>query len=112
MIVLTSIVRNLALEYPKSQLNNGKFLIYLAARSKERGEAALRNIRADAQLKEASALREQGGLTDIKYQALDINDSNSINAFGKFLSSEHPEGIDIFINNAGVALDGFSMHRT
>jgi carbonyl reductase 1 len=106
---LTNAVRHLALEYPSSSFNNGKLLIYLTARSKERGEAAVQDMLADSKLKTASALAAAGGLTDIKFQALDVTDSRSISEFSKYLKEEHPDGIDIAINNAGIGADGFSM---
>jgi carbonyl reductase 1 len=102
-------VRQLALQYPKSSLNNGPLLLYLTARSKERGEEALEKIREDDQLKRASALQQYGGPTEVRYHQLDISQTNSIRMFSDFLKKEHPEGIDIVINNAGIAMDGFSQ---
>ncbi|KAK5098656.1 hypothetical protein LTR70_002545 [Exophiala xenobiotica] len=100
-------VRQLALKYPQSSLNNGPFLIYLTARNQERGEKALNDILQDLQLKEAKALQKDGGLSDVKYLPLDIDSQDSIKSFAATLKKEHPEGIDILLNNAGVALDGF-----
>lgn len=100
-------VRQLALQYPKSSFNDGPLLIYLTARNKERGEEAVRKIQEDSQLKEAKALREQGGLSDVRFCLLDIDDQDSIKSFASQIKKEHPEGIDILINNAGIALDGF-----
>ena len=101
-------VRQLALQYPKSAFNNGALLVYLTARNKDRGEEALEKIRTDDQLKRASALREDGGPTEVRYHQLDISQTNSIRGFSDFLKKEHPDGIDIVINNAGIAMDGFS----
>ncbi|KAB8339231.1 hypothetical protein FH972_022165 [Carpinus fangiana] len=103
-----AIVRNIALQYPKSSLNNGPLLIYLTARDASRGEQALKDINADSQLRDAKALRSDGGLADIKYHSLDVSSHQSIDAFASFLKKEHPEGIDLLVNNAGVALDGFN----
>ncbi|KAF2096656.1 carbonyl reductase [Rhizodiscina lignyota] len=103
------IVRNLALSYPSSHLNDGPFLIYLTARDSSRGEEAIRTLLSDAHLKKAKALSQDGGLTDIKFHPLDISSSESIQAFAGFVKQQHPEGIDILINNAGVAMDGFNM---
>jgi carbonyl reductase 1 len=100
-------VRNLALQYPKSALNDGPLLIYLTARDSGRGEAALQQLQTDEQLKRAKALAQYGGPTDVKYHQLDISDSKSIYSFCEYLKKEHPEGIDVLINNAGVALNGF-----
>ena len=103
-----AIVRNLALQYPKSSFNHGPFLVYLTARNQERGEEAVQNLHKDDQLAGAKALSDQGGLTDIKYHTLDISQTKSIQEFRDFIKQEHPDGIDILVNNAGIALDGFS----
>lgn len=100
-------MRQLALQYPKSTLNDGPFLVYLTARDRHRGEAALQQLQTDTQLKSAKALAQDGGPTAVKYRQLDISDSKSIDSFCEFLRKEHPEGIDVLVNNAGVALDGF-----
>ncbi|KAF1925422.1 carbonyl reductase [Didymella exigua CBS 183.55] len=105
-----AIVRQLALQYPKSPLNNGPFLIYLTARDKGRGEAALKQLEQDSQLKQAKALRADGGLAEIKYHYLDITDESSIKGLAKHLKEAHTEGIDFVINNAGIALDGFDSN--
>lgn len=101
-------VRNLALQYPSSPLRSGPFLIYLTARSAERGAEAVKKLNSDPVLKAAKVLAQDGGDTIIKFQTLDINDHGSIHAFRDFLKNEHPEGIDIVVNNAGIAMDGFS----
>lgn len=103
-------VRQLALQYPKSPLNNGPLLIYLTARDISRGEAALSSLNADPALRQAKALQSDGGLTSIKFHPLDIASSSSIAAFAKHLASTHPDGIDFVINNAGIAMDGFDLN--
>lgn len=105
-----AIVRNLALQYPKSPLNNGPLLIYLTARDKGRGEAALQALHEDAQLIKAKSLVGEGGLSDIKYHTLDIADTNSIKAFAEHLKTSHGDGIDFVINNAGIAMQGFDSN--
>ncbi|KAF2263177.1 carbonyl reductase [Lojkania enalia] len=102
-----AIVRQLALQYPESVLNNGPFLIYLTARSAHRGQAALRNLQEDAQLKAAKALAADGGLSEIRFHDLDITDSSSIRSFTEHVGRAHPDGIDFVINNAGIAMQGF-----
>ncbi|RAR03752.1 carbonyl reductase [Stemphylium lycopersici] len=105
-----AIVRQLALQYPKSPLNAGPFLIYLTARDQSRGEAALKTLEQDTQLKEAKALKADGGLSEIKFHLLDITSSNSIQTLASHLKQAHGEGIDFVINNAGIAMDGFACH--
>lgn len=99
-------MRQLALQYPTSKYNNGPFLIYLTARDQSRGQKAVEDLKSDKQLQSAKALQQDGGLTVVKYAALDIADETSIEDFAKFLKKEHGQ-IDILINNAGVAIDGF-----
>ncbi|KAJ0304883.1 hypothetical protein COL5a_004369 [Colletotrichum fioriniae] len=105
-----AVVRQLALQYPNSHLNNGSLLIYLTARDKSRGEQALSKIQGDADLKQAKALSTHGGAADIKYQQLDISDSSSISNLAAFLKKEHPDGVDFIINNAGIAMQGFDSN--
>ncbi|TQN66716.1 Carbonyl reductase [NADPH] 1 [Colletotrichum shisoi] len=105
-----AIVRQLALQYPKSHLNNGSFLIYLTARDKSRGEQAVQNIQGDAGIKQAKALSAHGGATEIKYHQLDISDTSSISDLSSFLKKEHPDGIDFVVNNAGIAMQGFDSN--
>ncbi|CBX93171.1 similar to carbonyl reductase [Plenodomus lingam JN3] len=102
-----AIVRQLALQYPTSPASNGSLLVYLTARDQGRGEAAVQSLENDAQLKQAKALKADGGLSEIKYHQLDITDSNSIRSFAAELKAAHEDGIDFVINNAGIALNGF-----
>lgn len=62
----------------------------------------------DAQLKKAKALASDGGLTSIKFRELDISKDESIHSLTNLMKNEHPDGIDVVINNAGIALDGYS----
>ena len=103
-----AIVRNLALQYPSSAFNNGPLLIYLCARDIGKGKEAVTTLEDDAQLKKAKALAQAGGLTTVKFHKVDINSGN-MSDFAGFLEKEHPEGIDMVINNAGIAMEGFSM---
>lgn len=100
-------VRQAALKYPRSPLNGGPLLIYLTARSEARGLEALESIHADSQLKSAGVLRKDGGLTDIQFFKLDIDNSQSISHFVDHLAETHPNGIDFIVNNAGIAKSFF-----
>ncbi|KAK5118156.1 hypothetical protein LTR16_004934 [Cryomyces antarcticus] len=102
-----AIVRNLALQYPKSPYHDGPFLIYLTARDQNRGEEALQSLYSDSELKRAKVLVQDGGDATIRYHQLDISDTGSITAFADYLKKEHPDGIDFVINNAGIAMQGF-----
>ncbi|KAK8159087.1 NAD(P)-binding protein [Phyllosticta citrichinensis] len=104
-----AIVRNLALTYPSSPLNTGPLLIYVTARDKTRGEAALSSLLADPLLIRSNVLSASGGgPVDITYHPLDISDRSSIQRFASTLRSRHGDrGLDVLVNNAGVALDGF-----
>lgn len=87
-------MRQLALQYPKSPLNDGLLVIYLTARDRGRGEEALRILQSDPELKKAKVLASDGGLTDIKFHELDISNTKSIQEFSSFLRKQHPDGID------------------
>lgn len=105
-----AIVRQLALQYPQSTFSGGPLLVYLTARSAERGNEAIKTLENDAQLKKAKALAADGGKTTIKFKELDITKDESIHSLSSFLKKEHPEGIDIVINNAGIAMDGYNIN--
>lgn len=105
-----AIVRQLALQYPSSTFNSGPFLIYLTARDQARGEEAVKTLQNDTQLKKANALASDGGLASIRYHGLDISRPKSITEFASSIQKEHPEGIDMVVNNAGIAMDGFDMN--
>jgi carbonyl reductase 1 len=102
------------LQYPKSHIHSGAFLIYLTSRDQGRGETAVKGLHDDAQLKQAKALKRDGGQSEIEYHQLDITDRKSLETFAAHLKETHGDGIDFVINNAGVALNGFSeyLHDT
>lgn len=102
-----AIIRGLALQYPRSSLNKGPLLLYLTARDKDRGNQAVTDLQQDPELSKAKALIKDGGLVDVKFKELDVEEGKSIEAFVKAMHEDHEGGIDILVNNAGVSLDGF-----
>ncbi|KAL1617844.1 hypothetical protein SLS54_007626 [Diplodia seriata] len=100
------LLRNLALQYPASALNTGPLLIYLTARDASRGQAALKTLEADDQLLKAKVLQAQGGPVSLAFKELDVSKNATIDAFARDLQQAHGS-IDVVINNAGIAMDGF-----
>jgi hypothetical protein len=39
-------------------------------------------------------LKADGGLAEVRYQAFDISNNDSIKEYGEYLKEKHPEGID------------------
>jgi carbonyl reductase 1 len=75
----------------------------LTARSAERGAEAVNILNEDPQLKQAKVLAQDGGDTTITFHELDISQTKSIQEFAAFLKQQHPEEIDVVINNAGTS---------
>lgn len=71
----------------------GVGVVYLTARDINRGIKAIQDLRNE----------------DVhpKFHQLDVTDANSVKKFAEYLKSEH-NGIDILINNAGVASKNFN----
>ena len=110
-----AIVRHLALQYPASSFSNNStlpLLIYLTARDQGRGESAVKSLQDDPDLKKAKVLAKDGGLSTIKYHGLDISKDDSIRSVADFLKEEHPDGIDMVVNNAGIAGHGFGNFQS
>lgn len=61
-----------------------------AARNVELGQAALKELNSK-------------GLSNIAFHQLDICDSASIDALAADMKTAHPDGINILVNNAGIA---------
>lgn len=94
------IVRRLANEFPSSTLyspsSSEKLTIYLGSRDLSKGEGAKKSILTDL----STTTRDR---VNIEVRQLDTSSHSSISA----LASELSPGLDILINNAGIALEGF-----
>ncbi|CAH8452083.1 unnamed protein product [Schistosoma turkestanicum] len=86
-----SIVEKLAEFYKAS----GEWDIYLTARNVELGQEAVNKL-------------NNKGL-NVKFHQLDITDPDSRKAFLKFVENTYPNGINIAVNNAGIAYKVDSM---
>lgn len=91
------IVRKLAKDFPSSKAygsTSENLTIYLGARDTSKGEEA-----------RSAILKEAGSMDRVKIEVrqMDISSHDSLKA----LAQEFKSGIDILINNAGIALDGF-----
>ncbi|EST07763.1 Short-chain dehydrogenase/reductase SDR [Kalmanozyma brasiliensis GHG001] len=93
------IVRRLANEYPSSPLSKStsdKLTIYLGSRDVSKGEDAKKSLQSEL----ASDILDK---VSIEVRQLDTTSHDSIVKLGSELQS----GVDILINNAGIAMDGF-----
>lgn len=103
-----AIIRKMALDYPKSKLNTGGQLhLYLTGRDSKRRRAAKELLRNDPVLVQAKVLHREGGPVQPRLAELDVTSEETIDKFEELLTSKHKHGIDVFVNNAGVSLDGF-----
>jgi carbonyl reductase 1 len=70
----------------------------------------LKELHQDAQLKQAKALKVDGGLSEIKFYTFDVTDKDSVKSLTQHLEKEHGE-IDFVVNNAGIAMNGFGKSQ-
>ena len=92
-------VRHICADYAKSPLNTGPLVLDLTARRPERGITALFDLLAEPDLQRAG-VRDRDGFITLRYHQLDTADPDSINRFRNYLKTEHPNGIDVRVNNA------------
>lgn len=92
--VVTGGNRGIGREVSKQLARHG-FHVVLAARDPARGEAVARELAA-----------ETGG--SVEALTLDVADPDSARHFAAALAQRHPGGVDVLVNNAGVALRGFN----
>ncbi|PWZ01922.1 NAD(P)-binding protein [Testicularia cyperi] len=93
------IVRRLANDFPSSAVygsGNEHLTIYLGARDTAKGEEAKTSILSEV----SSSARDR---VSIEVRQMDVLSSSSISNLAKEFSS----GVDILINNSGIAMDGF-----
>ena len=69
--------------------SNPEWHVYLTSRNVELGHAAVK-------------VMESKGLS-VKYHQLDITDAESRKRLAEFVKTNYPEGINILVNNAGIA---------
>jgi NAD(P)-dependent dehydrogenase (short-subunit alcohol dehydrogenase family) len=91
--LITGANKGLGLEMA-TQLGKAGVSVVLAARDPKKGEAA------------AESLRQQG--VDAQFLKLDVNNRQDHQEAAKFLDGKYGR-LDILINNAGVALEGFNV---
>ena len=93
--LVTGANQGIGLECVRLLAESGRVRPILTARDETKGRAA------------AAALRAQlPPGAEIDFKALDIVQQSSVDDFGAWLSTAYPEGIDILINNAGMAYKG------
>jgi carbonyl reductase 1 len=78
------IVRKLATDNPNDMI------VYLTSRDLARGELALQQLK----------------LANVRLCQLDITDQQSVDRLAAHLDAAHPNGIDVLVNNAGIAAKG------
>ncbi|RHZ56816.1 hypothetical protein Glove_396g64 [Diversispora epigaea] len=100
-----AIVRNLALKYSETS-NSQPLTIILTARDQNRGQTSLNEL--ENELKPKKILKNDGGIIDLKFMQLDLLDENSIKKTEETISRDC-NGLDILINNAGMAFKGDSF---
>jgi len=80
--------------------------VYLTTRSPARGEDAITSLNLDSDLISHKKLAKDGGLVEIVCKELDMASSSSISSFVDGIRSEEERGVNILINNAGIAPEG------
>ncbi|SPO22011.1 related to carbonyl reductase [Ustilago trichophora] len=95
------IVRRLANEFPSSPLSSSseKLTIYLGSRDLNKGEEAKKSIVSELG-------KDTLDRVSIEVRQLDTSSHESISK----LASDLKSGVDILINNAGIAMDGFDAN--
>ena len=103
------IARRLATLYPSSHFGSTSepLTVYFTARNVERGQASFSELSNELSSTGSKILAKDGGLTTLKFHQLDIDDPKSRSTLKNTIQQEEG-GLDLLINNAGIALDGFN----
>jgi NAD(P)-dependent dehydrogenase (short-subunit alcohol dehydrogenase family) len=82
--------------------------VIVACRDSSKGNSAVDRMRID--------LAPNGNEADLEVRELDLADLSSVRAFAEGVIADHPDGIDLLVNNAGVmapprkeTADGFEL---
>ena len=90
LALVTGANRGLGREVCRQLLARGHFVV-LTARDEASGRAAAGDLGAE-------------------FLPLDVADPDSVTALAAALRDRHPDGLDVLVCNAGVAMDGFDEH--
>lgn len=71
-------------------------LIYLTSRNPDLGQQTLQEIQQSS----------QSSKSQLAYHQLDVSDQKSIQDFASYIKRQHPNKIDVLVNNAGIATKG------
>ncbi|PWN21645.1 carbonyl reductase [Microstroma glucosiphilum] len=83
--------------------------IFFTSRSEERGQASLKELTEELSNEKPNPLAD--GLIKLRYHQLDITDASSRAALLQTLQKEKTP-LNLLVNNAGIALEGFDAKMT
>eukprot|EP01113_Clastostelium_recurvatum_P025574 TRINITY_DN3077_c0_g1_i2.p1 TRINITY_DN3077_c0_g1~~TRINITY_DN3077_c0_g1_i2.p1 ORF type:complete len:295 (-),score=53.87 TRINITY_DN3077_c0_g1_i2:34-918(-) len=90
-----------------SSSSSGALHVYLTSRDASLGKKAVEQLsNEDDEVKRVLAHGDDDTKATLSYHQLDITDEGSIISMRDYLKEKHSHGIDILINNAGVATKG------
>lgn len=71
-------------------------LVYLTSRNPDLGQAAIKELNESVKPPQSQ----------LAYHQLDVSDPSSIDRFAQYIKAQHPDKVDVLINNAGIAAKG------